>query len=153
MYAIIAGFALLTIWQGYDNAEAASNREANALLDLYRLAGGIRDEVKRPLQSAIADYSKTVVQVEWENMASGVYSAQIGVLADHIWRRARDWTPKTPKEEIIYGALLEQLAQFSEDRRSRLLAAESRVHPVIWVVLVTGAYMTIFFTYFFSGWR
>src|ERR1700761_3485509 len=43
-YAVILGFMLYTVWVDFGSAELNAEAEANALVNMYRLADGLRPE-------------------------------------------------------------------------------------------------------------
>ncbi len=54
------------------------------------------------------------------------------------------------RNRAVVAEIFSQLDRMAEARRSRLIAAEGAVPNVIWLVLLTGAAVTITFTFFFG---
>jgi hypothetical protein len=50
----------------------------------------------------------------------------------------------------VVADILRNVDQISEKRRQRLVAATGFVPGIIWAVLLTGAFVTIAFTFFFG---
>jgi hypothetical protein len=56
--------------------------------------------------------------------------------------------PNTPAETNLHAHLLQSLAQLSAARRERLLAAETTVPAVVWIVTIAGGALTVAFVSF-----
>lgn len=54
------------------------------------------------------------------------------------------------RDRALVAEIFSQLDHMTEARRSRLNAAEGAVPNVIWLVLLSGAVVTITFTFFFG---
>jgi hypothetical protein len=67
-----------------------------------------------------------------------------------IWRESRGLNPHTERENIIMGKILETLTNLDDARRGRLLAARSSLPEPLWFALLTGAAITIGFSYLFG---
>ena len=53
-------------------------------------------------------------------------------------------------EALVVAEILRDVDRISEMRRQRLVAASGIVPGIIWVVLFTGAFVTLGFTFFFG---
>ena len=53
-------------------------------------------------------------------------------------------------DQMRYEEMLVQLHDLGNARRERLLAAEQGLPPILWVVLILGGIITVFFTYLFG---
>ena len=56
VYAVLLGFAAITVWERYDRAQASVEQEANDLADLYRDAETFPANVRTQLKDQIRDY-------------------------------------------------------------------------------------------------
>jgi len=77
VYAVLLGFAAITVWERYDRAQASVEQEANDLADLYRDAETFPANVRTQLKDQIRDYVRLVVQKEWPAMAVGKHPAPV----------------------------------------------------------------------------
>ena len=73
-----------------------------------------------------------------------------GKAIDRMWYEVISFEPQTVREKFVYPELLVAAKSMNDCRRSRLVTSRSRVSPILWVVLVTGAASTIVFTYTFG---
>jgi hypothetical protein len=57
----------------------------------------------------------------------------------------------SPRQATIMGAILTELDNVTQGRRTRLMLAAGVVPSVLWFALVAGAFVTLTFTFFFGS--
>ena len=150
-YAVMLAFVVVLVWQQFDAAEQISQGEANAVGDVYHIAGATHDAQGRAIQDAAIGYSKSVIADEWPAMANFKGSPKTEQALELMWDRTLDFTQSHPTANtVIRQHLLGQMVKVDDGRTLRLLAARSSVHPILWIVLIVGGLLTITFTYFFG---
>src|SRR3954454_8701040 len=65
VYAVLLGFLVVVVWEGYDNAKHNSAEEAATLITMYRLTYGMQDPHGADSRKFIRTYAKAVVTDEW----------------------------------------------------------------------------------------
>jgi hypothetical protein len=125
-------------------------KEADALGDLFREAQVFPVPVQRAIFDAIRMYAKTVVEEEWPAMARGGESPVAWQAYMHLWQSIRSIEPRTPTEINWHATMLQSLAAASDGRRDRLADSRAVLHPVLWVVLLSGGVITVGYTYLFG---
>jgi hypothetical protein len=143
-YAVIVGFMLYAVWSNFGLAEVNADSEANALVNVYRLADGLpapqRDEVKETARM----YADAVVNMDWPQMAR----ADEGTLASHeldqkMWQILMSVKAASPTELTAEDHALYELSSMAEHRRIRQLQSISRLPGVLWFVLIMGGAVTV----------
>ena len=109
---------------------------------------GFADPERSQLRNGITDYVRTVVNVEWAAQAAGRALEAGGVPLARLNAIAVGLLPNTPAETNLHAHLLQSLAQLSAARRERLLAAETTVPAVVWIVTIAGGALTVAFVSF-----
>src|SRR6185437_3944152 len=71
LYAVLLAFVLLSVWEQYDSARAAAEREASAMADLVRLTAGLPEPAAGGVRAALREYGQAVIDDEWARMADG----------------------------------------------------------------------------------
>lgn len=149
-YAVLLGFVAVSVWQSFDNAQDVVAREANLVGDLYRDAAGLAEPQATEIHHALHHYIQKVVNEEWPVMATGTSSrAGWGTLV-HVSTLLKDYQPKGEMDKIFAAELLHQLNALYDARRSRAMAAESGVQPIVWFILLLCAAMIVGFTCLFA---
>src|SRR5882757_835183 len=68
-YAVILGFMLYTVWTNFGMAELNADAEANAVVNIYRLAEGLPVQQQAELMQTARAYADVVVNKDWPTMA------------------------------------------------------------------------------------
>jgi hypothetical protein len=143
-YAVIVGFMLYAVWNNFGLAEVNADTEANALVNLYRLADGLPAEQREQVKEAARAYAEAVVEKDWPAMARGYE----GTLASHdadlkIWRIFMAVKAIAPAELTAENHAFYELRSVAEHRHLRQLQSVSRLPGVLWVVLIVGGALTV----------
>jgi Protein of unknown function (DUF4239) len=151
-YAVIMGFMLYTVWTNFGAAEVNSDSEANALVNIYRLADGLPAVQRDELKQAARMYADAVVDKDWPLMARGYE----GTLASHdfdqkMWQILMSVKAASPTEITAEDHALYELSAVAERRRIRQLESISRLPGVLWFVLIVGGIVTIVSTCMFGA--
>ena len=151
VYAVLLGFAAITVWERYDRAQAAVEQEADDLADLYRDAQTFPSDVRAQLEGQIRDYVRLAVQKEWPAMADGKSSPEVWNAYIQLWRTYYQFSPGTDQEKTWYSQSLTKLNDLSNQRRMRLLTSRLGSVPVMmWVALLGTGLITIAFSFLFG---
>jgi len=150
VYGVLLAFVVLAVWEEFERAEAHAEQEANALVDLYRLAGGLPEPARRPLREAVLTYTRAVVDEEWEAMAWGRPSGRALALVDDLWRAYLEIEPRTERERAVYSESLTRMSDFADARRLRLYESRNALPDVMWLALIIGAGVTVGFSLLFG---
>jgi len=147
IYAVLLGFAIVSVWDKFSEAELLVLREAGASATLYRLSSGDERE-SVATREALRVYLSTVLEEEWPNMAAGRESPEASAAMGGLYAatlRLADSRPLAVGIEV-----LKELGVMTEARRGRLYLAAGVVPSALWAMLICGALVTVGFTYFFA---
>ena len=114
------------------------------------MAEGLPDSIRLPLQEQAIAYARSVAIEEWPMLRQGRESANSLAAIESLWSLVRRYEPNGPREEALYGKLLDEVQEMSDARRMRLLSSRAGVPWLIWGVLIGGGVVTVLFTYFFG---
>jgi len=92
-YAVILGFMLYAVWTALREADLNTDFEANAVVDIYRLAAGLPEPQRTRLQTLARSYADTVIAREWPQMAAGVVPEQTGPVNSEMWNTVMSLGP------------------------------------------------------------
>ena len=71
LYAVLLAFAVIVVWEKFNDAESNVALEAGAAVTLYRLADGMEPNTGSALRRAITVYLEAAVGEDWPAMARG----------------------------------------------------------------------------------
>ena len=156
IYAVILAQVVIAAWQEYQDARAVADDEANAVLNLARLAQVWPDEDRERVEGALSDYAQHVVDVEWPTMAHNQFdeSSHTPLLHD-VWQAVNEAGVRAEDLDPVYAASLQQLDELDAARRSRVLLGRDRLPEAMTLTLIIGAVVTVGFSYLFAvedGW-
>jgi Na+/proline symporter len=149
LYAVLLAFAVLVVWQRFNDAETAVAAEAGAAATIYRLALGM-GERGALLRGHLSEYLAVDAAREWPEMQHGRTSRAATDALTQLYVVALDYQPPDLRGAGIQQDVLRQLGALTQARRDRLVMAAGAVPGIIWLVLFTGAALTISFTFFFG---
>ena len=156
IYAVILAQVVIAAWQEYQDARAVADDEANAVLNLARLAQVWPDEDRERVEDALSAYAEHVVDVEWPTMAQNQFDQSLHTSLMHdVWQAVNEAGARAEGLDPVYAVSLQQLDALDEAGRSRVLLGEVRLPEAMTLTLIIGAVVTVGFSYLFAiddGW-
>jgi Protein of unknown function (DUF4239) len=142
-YAVILGFMLYAVWTNFGAAESNVDLEANALVNVYRLADGLPDQQRLQLQMLARRYADTIIDRDWPEMAHKKIPDQSMEINGDMWKTLMSVKAASPNEITAEDHALYELSALTEHRRTRLLQSKSQLPAVLWCVLLVGGAVTV----------
>jgi len=156
IYAVILAQVVIAAWEEYRDARAVAADEANAVLNLARLAQVWPTTDRVPVENALSAYAGHVVDVEWPAMARDQFDPDLHTSIVHtLWQAVNQAGARAGNRDPVYAASLQQLDALDGARRSRVLLGEDGLPAAMTTTLIVGAVVTVGFTYLFAvddGW-
>lgn len=145
IYAVLLAFVVVIVWGQFNEARGAVNREATALLDLFRMSNGLPDNTREVIQQGLRDYTDAVIADEWHAMAKHDQATieRIGERLDRVWSAILACTPSSEPQQTMYAEVLARFNDLTELRTNRLVSAGTRIPIAMNVLLYTGAVIMI----------
>jgi hypothetical protein len=150
IYAVLLAFVVITVWDDYTEARRTTQREANEIVDVYRLAQGLPAPVAARVGGLAQAYVTAAIDNEWPAMERGQQDDVQGQVLAEIWDSVTVIEGATEEQRVVQAELLDRLGELNDARRLRQLTADEGVPELMWVLLIGGGIVTVVFTYFFS---
>ena len=150
IYAVLLAFAIVIVWERYNQADNEVANEASAAATVFRLTQGLDQEHGAAIRKATTYYLKEAVAKDWPAMDRGTSSRDVTMALSAIYTATLKYHAFNANEALVVAEILRDVDRISEMRRQRLVAASGIVPGIIWTVLFTGAFVTISFTFFFG---
>lgn len=147
-YAVLLAFVAMLAWEGFNRAKAASYAEAAIVLNVSNVAVGLAEPKRAAMEGDIAAYVKDVIMVEWPAQAEGRRSDQAATDLRALDRMVVGFKPLNSAESNIQAQSLASLGRLRDARQERMLAAESTIPAIVWIVLLLGGGLTVAFASF-----
>jgi len=148
IYAVLLAFVAISAWERFEQAEARTYEEAEALAEVYRDAGSFAGA--DALRATLRAYVESVVNVSWPAMQRGERSNAANALLERLDREVRALPATTPELADIHAQMLTAMDTALADRESRVTMDSTGINGIMWAVLVIGAIITVAFTYLFG---
>jgi len=130
-YAVILGFMLYTVWTNFAAADLNVDFEANALVNVYRLADGLPNPQRGQLQALARTYAEIAIEKDWPDMAADKVPDQSRGLDRDMWQILMSVKTASPTEITAEDHALYELSALTEHRRTRFLQSASRLPNVL----------------------
>jgi hypothetical protein len=147
-FAVLLAFVAMLAWEGFNKAKDASYVEAASVIDLYNVSIGFAEAEKSSMRDDLIGYLETVVRVEWPAQAEGRTVDRGTAYLKNLNRTAIGLKPASLADGNLHAQLLQCLSRLWHARHQRLLAAETTIPAVVWIVLLAGGGLTIIFSSF-----
>lgn len=151
-YAVLTTFLLVAVWDRFEQAEEAVDRESTALLSLHQLSETLPPTHFQPIRDHLAAYLERVLAAEVPSMqaGAGVFdegAEQLDPLGRTILHTAA--SPELPAP--VLHQLIAVYLDVIEARRARIAAADGALPALLWWMVVIGGLITVGFTVFFAS--
>ncbi len=149
VYGVLLGFTVIAVWDEHQLAKTRVEHEANALGDLFHDALAFPPPDRDSLLHAIDEYAHVVID-DWAAMSGGKSSPRATQAYWDLWTSYLRMEPRTQRESVWLLTSATRLNDLGDAHRLRLLSAKGKVPHTMWWVLITGACITVAFSFFFG---
>jgi Protein of unknown function (DUF4239) len=146
-FAVLLAFVAMLAWEGFNRAKAASYAEAARVREVYMVSQGFDEPLRSQLRDDITGYLRAVIAVEWPAQAEGRAAHRGMVYLERLNRIATGAAAAGGRRDL-QEMLAQSLYGLSRVRQERLLAAETTIPAVVWIVTILGGGLTVAFCSF-----
>ena len=147
LFAVLLGFMVIAVWESFDAAKTNVATEATALVPLYRSSGNLPKEAGDKIRELTREYIHLVIEDEWPIQASiGQPSSKARKQIGDLFRSFGNGTITSEMKKefpLSCNVLMQALTDVTNDRNKRNLQANEDVSTVMWVVIMSGAFVVI----------
>ncbi|HXU43892.1 MAG TPA: DUF4239 domain-containing protein [Thermoanaerobaculia bacterium] len=149
-YAVLVGLIAVAVWGNFTEIEGIVSNEAVSASDVYRDVESYPPAVRDAARENLRDYVRFVIEREWPTQTRGTSRPpEGGILLHQVARGLTAYEPGTPGQQVVHVQTLRDLDDLFSNRRLRLEAVDSHLPILMWLVVLVGAAVTIFMSYFF----
>ncbi len=134
VYAIVAGFVLITVLTRYGALSQTIEDELNAvesIRDFLVYFKGVQHAPAQAVKRALANYVQAVASIEWEQMANVANSTNSDT-SDELYavmRSTGDIEPMGERDKAILSAVIANVSDLTKMRTRRISLANERLPP------------------------
>lgn len=139
-YGVIVGFSILFLFGQYASAKAAVGDEATSIGTAFDQAS-LFPASKPSIQRALICYARAVPAYDWPSLSAHEGgSSKVDAAYQNLVVSVG--VGDQPSTGALHSAtatnLASQIGSISTSRETRLVAAENRVPPMLWILLIGG---------------
>ncbi len=150
-YAVILAFMLSGVWNQYQQAQSNEEQEANALVNVWRIATQLQIPGAREADALSLTYAHNVVQKEWPALlASKPLPPENADVINQLWKFAGQIQAHSGNDSIAAYQMMEELRMLTEYRRIRIMQSREGLPAILWAVLIVGGTITVAAACFFG---
>jgi hypothetical protein len=150
-YAVLLAFVAMLAWEGFNKAKSATYVEAVQVMDVFQAANHLSEPARTNLIASLKRYTASVIATEWPAQAEGHVVRAGDKHVAELDRLVADLRPMSPLDASDYNLLAQSLMRLRDARQERLLAAETTIPGIVWLVLIVGGAITIAFGSFLGS--
>jgi hypothetical protein len=150
LYAVLLAFVVIAVWEHYNETGTAIRNEAKAVGDMAQLSYALPEAQGDEMRRLLDTYVKEVQQTEWATMAKGLPGKTTAEALAHLTQAIFDVPVDQLRDLAVFQQALHLLAVIEDNRNERLDSADGSVPPVLWLVLIAGALITLGYPAFFG---
>ncbi len=149
-YAVILAFTLSGVWSMFQQAQANEEQEANALVNVFRIATQLQDAECGQIQDLCGRYVENAMDREWPAMEREQMTPEGGQMINQLWVLAGQSQAHAQPDALAAYQLMEELRGLTQYRRLRAMQARERLPGILWAVLIAGGIITVAASCFFG---
>ncbi|MFI5116467.1 MAG: hypothetical protein ACHP8B_07180 [Terriglobales bacterium] len=149
-YAVILAFTMAGVWTMFQQAQANEEQEANALVNVFRIASQLNDPNAKAIQELCVRYADNALQREWPAMEKQQMPPEGEDMINQLWTLAGQIAARAQPDAIAAYQLMEELRLLTQYRRLRAVQVREGLPGIFWAVLVAGGIITVASACFFG---
>jgi hypothetical protein len=151
LYGILVALVFVGQVSNHDATSALLARESTDMLFLFRIGQSLPDQADRiKLENAVREGTNYIIHDEWPQMVK--QDIQHVIIhypkLDRIWQTLMSFDVKDAKTHLLVEQAIVRFQQVLDARRTRLLHAEDKLPPIMWLILGVGGTFCVGHLYF-----
>jgi Protein of unknown function (DUF4239) len=144
VYSVILAFLVVVVWEQHLAAESTVSQEAAALIAVAYDSTSFPESARGQVHDWLREYALFTMNDEWRTMDEGTLeredSTRTLAMINDVWTLYRTLPPTAVETHTATS-----LDDLSAQRAARLQANRSSVPDFLWLGLVAGGMVTVFF--------
>jgi hypothetical protein len=142
-YAVIIGFMLFAAWADFRAADQNAEVEATCLITLFWASSGLPEPQRLEIQRLSETYAHIMIDEEWPAMARNEISHKASDTVQQLWATVSKPKELSVTQQVSLQQTMEEITSIAEHRRIRQLQSQTMLPPVLWLILIVGAVLTL----------
>jgi len=141
VYAIVAGFLLVTVLTKYSDLNQVIEDELNAIetvRDFLTYLNDEKSEIKTSIKNALSHYTSSLADKEWPEM-SDPHEAMDSDTSEELYeimRKSKKISVDSENDIIVFTAIIENISDITKLRTRRIALANERLPPRLKILMI-----------------
>jgi hypothetical protein len=150
-YGVIISFMLFAAWTSFSDAIANADEEANAAINLSRIAETLPTQQRDEVRSLVRQYVEVILNEEWPAMAHNELTLESHEIVRRLWSALAHTAIANGTQQVGLNHAYTQLSSMTEHRRIRQEQALQHLPGILWAVLLFGSVITVSYACLFGA--
>ncbi len=151
LFSVLLGFMVASAMDKYHDAQLHDEQEASNVASIFRVARGLSDIDRPRIRQLCRQYVDDVIETEWPEMEQRIKVNHGWQTYQELWEAAIATVPENDRQSNLQQGLIASMQSLGENRRARLLLAQTSMQPALWFIIGLGAIITIALSYIFAS--
>ena len=141
VYAIVAGFLLVTVLTKYSDLSLVIENELNAIETVRDFLTYLHDtnkEVKNKIKSALSHYTSSLLNSEWSEMSDPHEPMDSDTSEElyEIMRNSKEISVDRESDGVVFTAIIENISDITKLRTRRIALANEKLPPRLKILII-----------------
>lgn len=146
IYSLILAFVIVAVWGDYEELRQTVDQESDKLYSISIHAATLPDSLRQPVQQAVRNYCRMVVEQEWK--MTGQEAPHSRHQLTPLRQQLAGVDPSSGIQSKTIDIIDDNLNDIIDLHTERLSHARSHVPRLVWLVLIAGSMMVVYFSWF-----
>jgi hypothetical protein len=146
---IMLAFSGVVVWQNFADAEVSVHQEAATAAELYRDLTTYGSETLAARED-LRSYVGSIISDEWPRLREGKSSTSTEIALGRLFEEIGKINPQDNRDGVIYEESFSKLNDLVVIRRNRIIASQTSIPIIFWLVGLIGSSLTIGYASAFS---
>src|SRR5262249_21734927 len=138
-------------WTSFSDAITNANGEANAAINLSRMADSLPEPQRDSVQHLVRHYVDIMLEEEWPAMMRNETSPKSREVVRDLWFVLSQTPATTQAQQVGLDHAYSELSSMTEHRRIRQEQVMQHLPPILWAILLFGSVLTISYACLFGA--
>lgn len=148
-YGLATALTAVNVWETYVKVEEITKQEASSLAVLYRNVSEYPEPSRGAMREEIRTYTEQLIHRSWPLQRRGRIPTEGVKTMDRLQSTLATFEPVTEAQKVLALETLSSFDRMMDARRMRLDSVERKLPGVMWLVVVLGAFISLFSAYHF----
>ena len=141
VYAIVAGFLLVTVLTKYSDLSLVIENELNAIETVRDFLTYLHDtnkDVKNNIKNALSHYTSSLLNKEWPEMSDPREPMDSDTSDElyEIMRKSKEIAVERESDGVVFTAIIENISDITKLRTRRIALANEKLPPRLKILII-----------------